>query len=147
MYQSMSALLHLGKLITFGNLGVEWFQSSLEISGELYISSSYVSSPSFVQVGDRTYRRSLPTSNSIHTLLDGGSLASHSSQYTRKHSSCVLSKKISPRMFSLDWMLMGLPSLHWTLLLLRVMLNIQGLSSSVCQAVVGMAQASTAKVY
>ena len=44
-YKSMSALLHLGEYATSGSLGVECFQLSLDISGELCISSSCICSP------------------------------------------------------------------------------------------------------
>ena len=49
MYQSMSTLLHLGKSTTSGSLGVEYFQQSLDIWGELYF-LLYLSSTSSVQV-------------------------------------------------------------------------------------------------
>ena len=44
-YQSMSALIHLGKSDISGSLSTECLQPSLEISGELCISSSFISSP------------------------------------------------------------------------------------------------------
>ena len=37
MYQSMSALLYLVESATFGSFGVEHFQLSLDVSGELHI--------------------------------------------------------------------------------------------------------------
>ena len=43
-YQSVSGLLHLGESITSGILVIEHFQPSLEVSGELCISISCISS-------------------------------------------------------------------------------------------------------
>ena len=53
MCQSVSALYHLGKFTTFGSLGVECFQTSLDISDDLCISSPYIISPSSVHVSGK----------------------------------------------------------------------------------------------
>ena len=45
MYQSISALLHLGEYVTSGCLQVEHFQSSFAFSGELHISFSGILFP------------------------------------------------------------------------------------------------------
>ena len=68
-YQSILALLHLVKPTAFGNLGVESFKPSLNISSELCISSCYIS----VKVSGRKYHRPIQTSASSFALLHGGS--------------------------------------------------------------------------
>ena len=85
----MPAFLHLVKPTTSGSLGIKCFQSSLDISGELYISFSCISSPGSVQVCGRVCHSSIHTTNSSGTILDGGSSAFHSSQHVRRHSSSV----------------------------------------------------------
>ena len=55
-------------------------------SGELYVSSSCIGSPSSVQISGSTYHRSIQTSYCSVTLLDGGYLAFHSSQHGGRHS-------------------------------------------------------------
>ena len=91
-YQSMSALLHLGKSTTSYTLGIECFQPSVDISGELCISSC-ISSPTSLQVSGRTCHRSIQIPNSNFTLLDRGSLAFYSSQQVERHSSLVPTTK------------------------------------------------------
>ena len=88
-YQSMSILLNLGMSTTSWSLGVEHFQSLLDISCELYVSSSCIGSPSSVHISDRTCQRSIQTSYSYGILLDGAFLASHSSQHVSRLSSLV----------------------------------------------------------
>ena len=58
----------------------ENLQSSLDLSGELCISSSFISFPSSFQVSGRTCHGSIHASNSCGTLLGRGSLAYESSQ-------------------------------------------------------------------
>ena len=89
IHQSMSALLHLGKLTNSGSLGFECFQPPQDISYQLCVSSSLYSSNGSVQDSVRTCHKSIQTSYSSGTLLDGGSLASHSSQHVGRHSSLV----------------------------------------------------------
>ena len=84
-YHSMLALLHWGNLL-LGGLGVECLQMSLDISGKLCVSSSCINSSSSVQVSGRTCQRSTQTFDSGGTMLDGGSLASHSFQHVGRHS-------------------------------------------------------------
>ena len=144
-YQSMSALLNLGKFTTSGSLGVESFQPPFDISGRLFVSTPCFSSPSYVKVSDRTCHRSIQTSYSGGTLLDGGSVPCHNSWYVGRHSSSVSSHKKISMDVSIDWVLKGLQSLHLTLWLLRdVCCADKGFSPSVCQALVGVTQASTA---
>ena len=76
IYQSVSMLLHLGESSATGSLGVECLQPSLEVLGKLQISSSGISSPSFVHISDRQWNRSIQTSNSSHILLNGWSFTS-----------------------------------------------------------------------
>ena len=79
MYQSTSALLYHGKSTSSGSLGDKHFQPSFDISGELHISSCWISYPSSVQDFSITFHKSMQTSNSSCTMLDRGSLASHCS--------------------------------------------------------------------
>ena len=88
-FHSMPELLHLGISTTSGGLGVECLQPSLGISGQLCVSSSCISSSSYVHVCGRTYQRSTQTFDSSGTMLDGGSLAPHRSQHVGRHSSVV----------------------------------------------------------
>ena len=90
-FNSMPVLLHLGILespLSVGGLGVECHQPSLDVSGKLHVSSSCISSSSSVQ-------RSTQMIDSVGTMLDGGSLAPHSSQYVGRHSSAVSHHKKS----------------------------------------------------
>ena len=87
-YHSMSALLDA----TSRNLGVECFQPSMDISDEL-CNSSCLGSPSSVQVSGRTCHKSIQNCNSGYSLLDGGSLASHSSQNFGRHYLMVFCHK------------------------------------------------------
>ena len=89
MYKSISELLHLGESAFSGSFGFECFQPSLNISGELCISSSCIISLRSVQISGRTSHRSIQTSNSSFTLLwlGGGILAFHSSQHVERYSS------------------------------------------------------------
>ena len=73
--------------MTSEGLGFEHIQPSLDRSGELCIPSFCTSSPSSVQVSSRACHRSIQTSDSNCTLLDGGSLASHNFQHVERHSS------------------------------------------------------------
>ena len=58
------------------SLWFDWFHQFLDIPGELCISSSFISIPNPVHVSGRTCHRSVHTSKSSCTLLDGDSLAS-----------------------------------------------------------------------
>ena len=78
-----------------GGLGVECLQPSLEFSGKLCV-SFYGSGPSSsVQVSSRTCQWSTQTFTSGGSMLDGGSLTSHSSQRAGRCSSAVPSCKRS----------------------------------------------------
>ena len=70
----------------WGPFGVECLQPSLDISGKLCISFFCISSSSSVQVPGRTCQRLTQTSDSGGTMLDGGTLASHSYQHVGRHS-------------------------------------------------------------
>ena len=70
-------------------LGVECLQPSLDYSGKLCLSSSGSSPSSSAQVSGRTCQWSTKTFDSGGTMLDGGPLASHSSQYVGRCSSAV----------------------------------------------------------
>ena len=88
-FYSLPALFHFGNSTASGGLGVECLQPSLEISGKLCV-PSFSSGPSCsVQVSSRTCQRSTQTIDCGSSMLDGGSLASHSSQHAGRHSSVV----------------------------------------------------------
>ena len=146
-FHSMPALLHLGISTTSEGLGVECLQPSLDISGKLCISSC-ISSSGSVQVSGRTCQRSIQMFDSGGTMLDGGSLAPHSSQHVGRCSSAVPHCKRSCHgcLFR--------PGAQWSaisafnpLAAQQCVLCRQGFSSSVCQAVAGATQAFTSKVY
>ena len=88
-FHSMPALLHLGISTISGGLGVECLQPSLDISGMLHGSSSCITSSGSVHVSGRTCQRSTQTFDSGGTMLDGGSLAPHSSQHVGRCSLAV----------------------------------------------------------
>ena len=92
-YQSMSVLLHLAKSPTSQTLEVECFQPCLEISGKLYVYSFSFISADFIQAPGRMCYRSDQTSYSSGILLDGGSLAYHSSQHAGRHSLLIIHDK------------------------------------------------------
>ena len=94
-FYSMPTLFHFGNSNAPGGLGVECLQPSLEFSGKLCVSSSG-SGPSYsVQVSSRTCQWSTQTFTSGDSMLDGGSLASHSSQHAGRCSSVVSHHKRS----------------------------------------------------
>ena len=107
-YQSVSALLHLGKSTASEIPAVEHFQSSLDLSGELCISSSCNSYPRSVEVSSRTCHKSTQNSNSSCTLLDVGFFTSHSSQHVGRYS--LLVSYLMDILVGL--VLKGLPLLH-----------------------------------
>ena len=98
-----------------GGLGVECLQPSLDLSGKLCVSSCGSSPSNSVQVYGRTCQWSTQTFDSGDTLLDGGSLASHSSQHVSRHSLVVSHHKKSHHGFLVCHLLKGLPYLHLTL--------------------------------
>ena len=81
LYHSMPALLHLLSSTTSGGLGVECLHPSLDVSGSLCVSCSCIRSSSSVHVSGRTCQWSTQTFDSGGTILNRGSLASHSSQH------------------------------------------------------------------
>ena len=85
----MPALFHFGNSTASGSLGVECLQPSLEFSGELCVSSSSSGPSCSGQVSSRTYQQSTQTFDSGGSMLDGSSLASHSSQHAGRHSLAV----------------------------------------------------------
>ena len=88
-FYSLPALFHFGNSPASGGLGVEFLQPSLEFSGKLCISSSGSGPSCSGQVSSRTCQRSTLTFASGGSMLDGSSLASHSSQHAGRHSSVV----------------------------------------------------------
>ena len=91
----MPMLFHFGNSTASGGLGVECLQPSLDISGKLCVSSSSSGPSCSVQVSSRTCQLSTQTFTSGGSMLDGGSLASHSSQHAGRCSSVVSSCKRS----------------------------------------------------
>ena len=98
-FHSVPAFLHIGISTTSGGLRVECLQPSLDVSGKIPVSASNSSSCS-VQVSVGTCQNSVQTVDSCGTVLDGGSLASHSSQcvgrcslamphHKRSHHGCL----------------------------------------------------------
>ena len=85
-FYSMPTLFHFGNSTASGGLGVECLQPSLEFSGKLCVSSSSSGPSCSVQVSSRTCQRSTQTFDSGGSMLDGSSLASHSSQHAGRHS-------------------------------------------------------------
>ena len=92
MYQSISAILQIGKSTASGSLVVECFQPPLDVSGEL-CDSSYISSPGSVQFSGKICHRSIQISSCGGTLLDGGCLASPSSWHVGRHSLLIPNMK------------------------------------------------------
>ena len=88
-FYSMSALFDFGNSTACGGLGVECLQPSLEFSGKLCVSFSGSGPSCSVQVSSRTCQQSTQTFTTGGTILDGGSLASHSSQHAGRCSSAV----------------------------------------------------------
>ena len=88
-------------------------------SDELCVSSSCIGSLGSVQVPSRTCHRSIQTSYCSGTLLVGIFLASHSSQHVWRHSSLLFYLNESCHWCFSGLVLKDLPSLHWTLWLLR----------------------------
>ena len=144
----MSVHLHLGKSSPSGHLGVECFQPLLDLSCELCISSCSFSSPCSIQFPGRTHHRSIQTSYSSGTLLEGGSLTSHSCQHFGRHALLVSYHK-GPH----DGCLSRLGAQGSTITVFnplaahRCVLCRQGFSFLICEAVVGATQESMTKVY
>ena len=147
-YHSMPAFVHLGNTATSGDLMVDCLQPSLEVSGKLYVSSFCISSSISVQDSGRTCQQSTQTFDSGCTVLDGGSLASHSSWHVGRHS-LVLShhKRSHHGCFSRPHAQGSALSAFNPLAAQRCVLHWQGFSSSVFQAVVGATWVSITKVY
>ena len=94
-FYSMPALFYFGNSTASGGLGVECLQPSLEISGKLCVSSSCSGPSCSSQVSSRTCQWSTQTFASGGCMLDGGSLASQSSQHAGRCSLAVPSCKRS----------------------------------------------------
>ena len=95
LFYSMPPLFHFGNSTASGGLGVECLQPSLEFSGKLCVSSSSSGPSCSVQVSSRTCQQSTQTFASGGSMLDGSSLASHSSQHAGRCSSVVSHHKRS----------------------------------------------------
>ena len=85
-FYSMPAFYHLGNSTACGGLGVECLQPSFDSSGKLCVFSSSSSPSSSFQISGRTCQWSTQTFDSGGTMLDGGSVAFHSSQYVGRCS-------------------------------------------------------------
>ena len=142
-------LFHFWKLhCLWGALGVECLQPSLEFSGKLCVSSSSSGPSCSGQVSSRTCQRSTQTFASGGSLLDGSSLASHSSQHAGRHSLAVSHRKRSRRgCFSRPGAQWSVISAFNPLAAQQCVLHRQGFSSLVCQAVVGATRMSMSRVY
>ena len=91
----MLTLFHFGNSTASGGLGVECLQPSLDLLGKLCVSSSCSGPSCSVQVSSRTCQQSTQTFTSGGSMLDGGSLAFHSSQHAGGCSLMVPSSKKS----------------------------------------------------
>ena len=137
-FYSVSALFHFGNSTTSGGHGVECLPPSLEFSGKSCV-SSFSSCPSCsVQVSGRTCQWSTQKFSSGGTLLDGGSLPSHSSQHAGRCSLVVSHHKRSCcGCFSRPGTQGSALSVFNPLAAQQCVLCQVGFSSSVCQVVVG----------
>ena len=137
-----ASIISPGKLHCLcGGLGVECLQPSLEISGKLCVSSSGSGPSCSVQVSSRTCQWSMQTFTSGGSMLDGGSLASHSSQHAGRCSMAVPSCKRSHcGCFGRPVAQGSAISAFNPLVAQQCVLCRQGFSSSVCQT-------STSRVY
>ena len=113
--------IFLGKSSNSGGLGVECIQSSLDVSGKLWLSSSCISPAGSVQISGRTCHSSIQTSDSGGIMLYGGSLASHSSQHVGNVSQCCPVVKDLVMDVLVGQVFRALPYLHLTIWLLRNM--------------------------
>ena len=143
-----ASIISLWKLHCLWGPGGECLQPSLEISGKLRVSSSSSGPSCSVQVSSRTCQWSTQTFTSGGSMLDGGSLASHSSQHAGRCSSAVSRRKRSRHGC------LGRPGTQGSvvsafnpLAAQQCVLHQQGFSSLVCQAVAGATQMSTSRVY
>ena len=144
----MPTLFHFGNSTACGDLGVECLQPSLEISGKLCVSSSSSGPSCSVQVSSRTCQWSTQTFTSGGSMLDGGFLASHSSQHAGRCTSAVSHcKKSRCGCFSRPGTQGSAISAFNPLAAQQHVLYRQGFSSLVCQAVVGATQTSMSRVY
>ena len=147
-FYSMPALFHFGNSTTSGGLGVECLQPSLEFSGKLCVSSTSFGPPCSVRVSSRTCQWSTHTFDSGCSMLDGGSLASHSSQHAGRCSSEVSHHKRSRHgCFGRPGTQGSVISAFNPLAAQQCVLHRQGFSSSVCQVVAGATLISTSRVY
>ena len=144
----MLALFHFGNSTASGGLGVECLQPSLEFSGKLCVSSSGSGPSCSIQVSSTTCQQSTQTFSSGGSMLDGGSLASHSSQHAGRSSSVVSHHKRSHcGCFSRPGTQGSEISAFNPLAAQQHVLCRQGFSSSVCKAVAGATQMSMSRVY
>ena len=122
----------------WGSWVVVCLQPSLDVSGKLCVSSSHIRSSSSIYVSGRTCQRSTQTFDSDGTMLDGGYLASHSSQHVGKHSLALSHHKRScHRCFGRPCAQGSAISTFNPLAAQRCVLLRKVFSSSVCQVVAG----------
>ena len=137
----------LETLLPVGALGLNAF-SHLDFSGKLCVSSSGSGPSSSVQVSGRTCQQSIQTFDSGGGILDGGSLASHSSQHVGRCSSAVFHcKRSSHGCFGRPGTQGSVISAFNPLVAQQCVLHRQRFSSSVYRVVAGANQTSTSKVY
>ena len=141
--------MHFGMSVSLGasvHPPIHLYVPSLEGLGKTHVSFSCISSSSSVQVSGVTGQRLTQTFDSGDTMLDGGSLASHSSQHVCRYS-LVLShcKRSHHECFTSPHVQGFAVSAVNLLAAYRCVLHRQGFSSSVCQA--GATQTSEMKVY
>ena len=134
--------------LPLGGLGVECLQPSLDMSGKLCVSFSGSGPSSSVQVSGRTCQWSTQTFDSEGTMLDGGFLAPHHSQYVGRCSFVVSHCRRSHcGCFGRPGTQESAISAFNILTAQQCVLHQQGFSSSVCQVVLGATRMSTSRVY
>ena len=118
----------------------------MNVSGRLHVSTSSIISSNFVHVSGRTCQSSTETVDSGGTMLDGGSLAPHSSQYVGRHSLVVSHHERSHHECLSGLGAQGSAISAFNSLAAQQCVSCrQGFSSSVCLAGVGATQASMSK--
>ena len=133
-----------------GGFGVEHFQLSLDVSGEWHIFLSCIISPNSVHTSDRTCNRLIQTSNSHHTMLDGGYLAFHCSLHVgrhfllvchgkRSHQGCLPIGRLGAKRSAI--------TAFYPLATQRCVLHRQEFYSSICQTVAGLTEVFITKFY
>ena len=135
----MSILLHLGDLLPVGAL--RWKAFNCPWTYQVNYDFIYLfNSPNFVHISSRICHMSIQTCNSSCSSLDRGSFPSHSYQHVVRHYTSVsYYRRLDAQGFAI--------ATYNPVAAQRYVLNRQGFSSSVCNAVAGVTHVSTTKIY